>query len=93
MLGNSLKTLRKNKDISLGELSKRTGISKSYLSDLENNKSNNPSIRHLIRLANELDIDVVHLIEEIENTDVNQGCLEVIESTCEKEISKEEIMK
>lgn len=56
-----VKNIREAKKISLNELSKRTGISKSYLHDLENNKRFNVSLDKLYDIANVLNVNVKDL--------------------------------
>lgn len=55
-----IKEIRKNKNISLKELSKKTGISKTHLNDIENN-SKMPSILICIIIAKELKIQLTDL--------------------------------
>lgn len=50
----SLKAEREAQGVSLGELERRTGISKTSLSRLENNPSPNPTIGTLLRIAEAL---------------------------------------
>lgn len=38
-----------------------TGISRSYLSDLENNKKTNPTIEALLKIANALNVNIKNL--------------------------------
>jgi XRE family transcriptional regulator, master regulator for biofilm formation len=63
MLGTYIQRLRKNKNITLSQLAKRTNISKSYLSNIERNIQTNPSIGILFKLAIALDADIQMLIE------------------------------
>lgn len=58
MLGDNIRNIRKNKKISINKLSKITGISLGYLSDLENNKAKNPSIEKLESIAKALNVSV-----------------------------------
>lgn len=58
MLGDNIRKVRKEKNISINKLSKLTGISLGYLSDLENNKATNPSIDKLTLIASALDVSV-----------------------------------
>lgn len=56
-----IKNVREKEDISLKELSKKTNISKSYLSDLENNKKFNVSLDKLYKIANALNVNIKDL--------------------------------
>lgn len=49
---------RKRKNISVNKLSKITGISLGYISDLENNKANNPTTDKLKTIADALNVSV-----------------------------------
>ena len=53
-----IKNVRKNKNITLYRLVKTTGLSYSYLSELENNKVYNPSLRTMHIIANALNVKV-----------------------------------
>ena len=50
-----IREIRKIKGIKLKELSDITGLSISYLSEIENNKDCNPSILTIIKIAKALD--------------------------------------
>lgn len=58
MLGDNIRKIRKDKKISINKLSKATSISLGYLSDLENNKSKNPSFEKLNTIAKALGVPV-----------------------------------
>ena len=59
-----IKNIRKSKNISLYKLSKLTGITRSYLRDLENNNKNNPTLKTLTQIANALDVKIKDLFYE-----------------------------
>lgn len=58
MLGDNIREIRKENKMSINNLSKITGISLGYLSDLENNKANNPSVEKLNLIASALNVSV-----------------------------------
>lgn len=58
MLGDNIRAFRKEKGLSLNKLAKLVGMSPSYLSDLENNKSINPSMEKLNKLAEVLEVKI-----------------------------------
>ncbi|MHB8764066.1 MAG: cupin domain-containing protein [Deferrisomatales bacterium] len=62
MLGKKLKVVRRERGYSLEELAGRTGFSKSFLSQIENNK-NSPSIASLKKITQSLDISIGELFE------------------------------
>lgn len=62
MFGNTIALARKKKGLTLSELSERTNISKSYLSNIERNINRNPSIMVMSKLAAVLNIDIKELL-------------------------------
>ena len=54
-IGNALKELRKSKGIRQNWLANEVGISQTYLSQLENNERNNPTLETLERIVKKLD--------------------------------------
>ncbi len=68
MQGDKLKRLRKEKGYSLNELSKVTGISKSYLSLIERNIQRNPSLEIMGKLAKTLEVDVKEFVRGDDKT-------------------------
>lgn len=59
-----IKNIREKKDINLYRLSKVTGLTRSYLRDLENNKKTNPTLSTLMKIATALDVKVKDLFYE-----------------------------
>ncbi len=60
--GKRIRELRKREgNMSFRELAENTGISKSYLSDIENAKLPPPSIKKIFAIAKALNEDPVHL--------------------------------
>lgn len=57
----NIKKIRESKEISIRSLSNMTNISRTYLSNLENNKYTNPSIDMLEKIANALDVNIKDL--------------------------------
>jgi transcriptional regulator with XRE-family HTH domain len=55
-MGDKIKALRKDKKLSLDKLAAMTGLSKSYIWDLENKKLSNPTINKITRIASALDV-------------------------------------
>ena len=53
-----IKNVRKSKNITLYRLVKNTGLSYSYLSELENNKVYNPSLKTMYTIARALEVKV-----------------------------------
>ncbi len=63
MLGDNIRKIRKAKKISLNNLSKLTGISLGYISDLENNKFTNPTLDKLNKIAQILEVQTTDFFE------------------------------
>lgn len=61
----NLKTLRQERNMTLGQLSKTSGISKAMLSDIEKGGSN-PTINTLLKIATGLNVSYTRLMEPVE---------------------------
>lgn len=66
-IGDKIRLLRKENKVSIRKLSEMTGLSKSTLSDLENNKSKKPTVDTIDRIAKALQIPICKIFEEIQN--------------------------
>lgn len=65
-----IKKIRESKNITLYKLSKETGISRTYLRDLENNKKFNPTLLMLEKISSVLNVklkDLFFSLDEIDN--------------------------
>jgi len=72
-IGDKIRLLRKEKKISIRMLSELTGLSKSTLSDIENNKSKKPTVDTISRVAKALEIPISELLEEdLQDTESNE---------------------
>lgn len=56
-----IKEIRNKKNISARQLAKKTGLSRSYISELENNKKYNPTLSSLYKISRVLDVNVKDL--------------------------------
>ncbi|MGG0237754.1 helix-turn-helix domain-containing protein [Bacillus rhizoplanae] len=63
MIGKNIYRFRKNRGLTLSELAERAGISKSYLSNIERNINQNPSIQVMEKIALVLEADLNTLLE------------------------------
>ncbi|MCQ6280282.1 helix-turn-helix domain-containing protein [Bacillus sp. EB600] len=72
MLGKRIREQRIEKGISLTQFAKQSGISKSYLSNLERGLQQNPSIEVLKKISEYLNVDIEILINEIGITKQNK---------------------
>lgn len=64
MISEMIKHRRKEKGYTLSELSRKTGVSKSYLSYLERNMKRNPSIDVVKRIFITLDLPLSPLLHQ-----------------------------
>lgn len=62
MIGQRIKKLRQKKGYSITELAELADVSKSYLSYIERNVQNNPSLQFLSKLVVPLDTTVEYLL-------------------------------
>jgi len=70
MIGNIIKNMRKENNISEEELTKKTGISIEKLKELENNKEQ-PDFETLEKIANSCDFEIVFINKE-ENISISK---------------------
>jgi len=62
MIGKNIQRIRAQNGITLSELAERAGISKSYLSSIERNVKQNPSIQVMEKIAFVLNVDLKALL-------------------------------
>ena len=62
-IGERIKEQRSNKGLSLDKLSKLSGVSKTYLSEIESGVKSNPSADVLLKIATALDVSLPYLLE------------------------------
>lgn len=64
LLGDKIRTLRKQKKLSLDQLAELTDSSKSYLWELENKDAPNPSVEKIAKIAAVLEVTTEFLLTE-----------------------------
>lgn len=62
MIVFNIKRIREKQNISIRKLSLLTGLSRTYLSNLENNKRVNPTLSSLSAISTVLNVDIKELI-------------------------------
>ncbi|MGF9965388.1 helix-turn-helix domain-containing protein [Bacillus rhizoplanae] len=72
MIGKNIYQFRKNRGLTLSELAERARISKSYLSNIERNINQNPSIQVMEKIALVLEADLNTLLETKTNVETKQ---------------------
>ncbi|RWZ51403.1 XRE family transcriptional regulator [Halobacillus fulvus] len=61
-IGEKIRTLRIGKGFSVNEFAKRSGVSKSYISNIERGVQKNPSLIVMGKLARTLDVPLEDLL-------------------------------
>lgn len=72
MIGKTIYEFRKQKGLTLTELAKRANLSKSYLSNIERNLNQNPSIEVVKRIAFVLEVELDKFLKPLNTNDVQQ---------------------
>ncbi|TDL31818.1 XRE family transcriptional regulator [Jeotgalibacillus sp. S-D1] len=92
MIGENIIKLRKEKGLTLSELAEKAGVSKSYLSNIERNLKQNPSIQVMEKIAWVLRVDLNQLLEEsaVFKTD-DKELAYFIKELIDHDISKEQL--
>jgi len=62
-LGHEVRFLRQGKDWTLADLAERSGVSKAYISDLENGVAGKPNVQYVYSVARALDATIDRLIK------------------------------
>lgn len=75
MIGKNIAKIRKSRGYTLSELAEKSSISKSYLSNIERDLNQNPSVDVVIRLANVLRVNIETILNPIVKQD-NQQLME-----------------
>lgn len=62
LLGENIRYLRQGKNLSLADLTAKSGVSKTYISDLENGLGGRPNVQYLYKIATALETTIDALI-------------------------------
>lgn len=93
LIGEKIKQLRNEKNLSISELADRAGVAKSYLSSIERNIQSNPSIQFMEKISQVLGVSVNELLRE-DISNVTEGLddewLEIVQEAMNSGISKTE---
>lgn len=84
MLGDNIRNIRKSKKMSINKLSKLSGISLGYLSDLENNNAKNPTMDKLQAIAGVLEVPLSELLTTEEKLYLATDSLNKINELCKE---------
>lgn len=66
--GKAMKILREKKGMTQGDIVRRTGLERSYVSRLESNKIKYPRVEMVSRLAKAFDISIEEFVKIASNT-------------------------
>lgn len=72
MIGKVIQRLRMDKRLSLTEVAERAGIAKSYLSSIERDIQDNPSIQVLEKICHVLGVSVPSLLNSVTEEDTKE---------------------
>ncbi|MDR7073390.1 XRE family transcriptional regulator of biofilm formation [Fictibacillus barbaricus] len=91
MIGERVKKYRMDKGLSITALAEKAGVAKSYISALERNIQQNPSIQLLEKIADVLNISVDHLInQEVDTKNLDHEWAELVKEAMGSGVSKEQ---
>lgn len=69
-LGQNIRFRRTGRGWSLGDLAEKTGLSKAYLSDLENGRGGRPNIQYLMQVAKIFETTIDDLVSGTTTKDI-----------------------
>lgn len=87
----NIKKIRENKKLSIRKLSQLTGISRTYLNDLENNRKFNPTLDTLYKISSVLDVNIKKLFYTELDIDILK--LEMYKKIDEFGVNSEEVLE
>ena len=82
-VGPKIKQLRKDEGLSLNKLAETAGVSKAYLSQLENYPNKQPSAEVLLKIASALGTTIADLLDKPVRVQAEDFHQEVPEGLCE----------
>jgi|SRR5699024_203987 len=91
LIGEKIKRLRNEKDLSISELADKAGVAKSYLSSIERNIQSNPSIQFIEKIGQVLGVSVNELLRDEssnETEDLDEEWLEIVQEAMNSGVSK-----
>jgi XRE family transcriptional regulator, master regulator for biofilm formation len=91
MIGERVKKYRQEKRMSMTELADKAGVAKSYLSSIERNLQQNPSIQFLEKVSAALGIPMDALLhDQPEDQNIDHEWIKIAEEAMDSGISKEQ---
>ncbi|MGE8204565.1 helix-turn-helix domain-containing protein [Heyndrickxia sp. NPDC080065] len=94
MIGTRIYELRKQRGLTLSELAERAGISKSYLSNMERNLNQNPSIQVMSKIASVLKVELITLLtSDTQAEPLEKEWLDLVMELKESGVDKDQIQE
>lgn len=93
LIGEKIKKLRNENNLSISELAEKAGVAKSYLSSIERNIQSNPSIQFIEKIGQVLGVSVNELLRDnssIITEDLDDEWLEIVQEAMDSGVSKED---
>ncbi|MGF2618200.1 helix-turn-helix domain-containing protein [Rossellomorea vietnamensis] len=91
MIGERVKKLRQERKMSMTELADKAGVAKSYLSSIERNLQQNPSVQFLEKISKALNVPVDSLLyDTVEDKHIDSDWVSIVEQAMDSGISKEQ---
>jgi XRE family transcriptional regulator, master regulator for biofilm formation len=91
MIGERVKKLRQDRKMSMTELADKAGVAKSYLSSIERNLQQNPSVLFLEKIAGALSVPVDALLHDsVDEQHIDSEWIKIVEEAMDSGISKEQ---
>lgn len=92
MIGEKIKELRKEQNMTLSELAHKASVAKSYLSSIERNIQSNPSIQFIEKICNVLEMSINDLIGTERRTvdDLDEEWIQIVKEAMASGVSKEQ---
>ncbi|MFD1361700.1 helix-turn-helix domain-containing protein [Lentibacillus salinarum] len=94
MIGEKIKQLRIEQEMSISEMAEKAGVAKSYLSSIERNLQTNPSIQFIEKISAVLGIPSNDLIREDKRERIGQELddewLQIVQEAMNSGVSKEQ---
>jgi len=92
MIGKNIQEIRIKKGLTLSELAEKANISKSYLSNIERELNDNPSIQVVEKISKVLGVDFRTLLgTNTENNKLENDYIDLIKELVEIGIGREEL--
>lgn len=95
LIGEKIKTLRQEQNLSISELADKAGVAKSYLSSIERNIQTNPSIQFIEKISQVLGVSVNDLLNEptLSDEELDDEWLEIVKEAMQSGVSKEQFLE